>query len=242
LAAPGSKRSFTTSPGGREDLSPGDLIAGPGGVLYGVTSQGASTGCYVYVGCGAAFSLTPPATPGGPWTLNVIYTVEGSFYSGGATSLTMGANGVLYGTTAAGVYPCYQNECGTVYSLTPPTAPGDAWTQAVLHSFTGWPADGNNPNASLALGPNGQIYGTTYLGASQPCGQEHAGCGTVFELTPPASPGGAWTETVLHHFTGGSDGGEPFMTPVIAKDGALYGATGGYGNWGYGTVFIMRHP
>jgi hypothetical protein len=30
--------------------------------------------------------------------------------------------------------------------------------------------------------------------------------GTVFELTPPASPAGTWNETVLHTFTGGSDG------------------------------------
>jgi hypothetical protein len=50
------------------------------------------------------------------------------------------------------------------------------------------------------IGACGVLYGTTWLDGS--------GSGTVFQLTPPASPGGAWTETTPYSFTGGSDGGQ----------------------------------
>jgi len=292
--------------GGSDGYSPDNVITGSDGVLYGVTSAGASSGCFDYFGCGTVFSLTPPDTPGGAWTSSVLYTVEGSFFSGPATSLIIGPNQALYGTIGAGTDPCEMNLCGTVFSLAPPATPGGAWTQAVLHNFTGLPGDGDSPNAGLAMGPSGEIYGTTYLGEGHPCGQPQVGCGTVFELTPPASPGGdwtetilltfpgapaagepvagvaigkngvlygstryggqagclehagcgvvfalappvspggTWTETILHHFTGGADGGEPVMTPVIGKDGALYGTTGYHrGEANNGTVFVIRNP
>jgi hypothetical protein len=52
--------------------------------------------------------------------------------------------------------------------------------------------------ASLAIGTGGVLYGTTSAGAGT-C-FPYPGCGTVFSLAPPASPGGAWTESVLHSF------------------------------------------
>jgi len=61
----------------------------------------------------------------------------------------------------------------------------------------------------------------------------------VFELTPPASNGSAWTETTLHAFAGGSDGGTPYAG-VILEGGILYGTTTGIGNGSAassGTVF-----
>jgi hypothetical protein len=67
--------------------------------------------------------------------------------------------------------------CGIVFALTPPTAPGGAWTETVLHSFTGRDGDGAMPQGNLALGKNGVIYGTTVGGGA-------AGQGTVFELAP----------------------------------------------------------
>jgi hypothetical protein len=58
----------------------------------------------------------------------------------------------------------------------------------------------------------------------------------------------AQTETVLHTFTGGSDGGVPYSTLVADKEGDLYGTAQNYGNntWAYslyacGTVFEMTH-
>jgi hypothetical protein len=55
-------------------------------------------------------------------------------------------------------------------------------------------------------------------------------------LAPP-SPGGAWTQIVLHAFTG-SDGKLP-VGVAIASGGILYGITTSGGANGYGTVFAL---
>jgi uncharacterized repeat protein (TIGR03803 family) len=62
----------------------------------------------------------------------------------------------------------------TVYSLAPPASPGGAWTETILHNFTG--ADGANPYADVVIGSGGVLYGTTYIGGT-------ANLGTVFSLT-----------------------------------------------------------
>jgi hypothetical protein len=59
-------------------------------------------------------------------------------------------------------------------------------------------------------------------------------------LTPPASPGGSWSETVLHAFSGGDDGGLPLAGVIIGGNGVLYGSTTAYGGAGkYGTIFAL---
>ena len=35
------------------------------------------------------------------------------------------------------------------------------------------------------------------------------GCGAVYEISPPAQEGGAWTEKLIYSFLGGSDGDLP---------------------------------
>lgn len=54
--------------------------------------------------------------------------------------------------------------------------------------------------------------------------------------------GKAWTETVLHAFTGGTqDGAYPLSRPIIdPKTGALYGTTIGSGTNGGGTVYEVQ--
>ncbi|MGA9642193.1 MAG: choice-of-anchor tandem repeat GloVer-containing protein [Terriglobales bacterium] len=99
------------------------------------------------------------------------------------------------------------------------TAIAAAATQKVLYTFTGG-ADGAEPYAGLIFDPAGNLYGVTQNGGLY-------NGGTVFELTP--SPGGAWTETVLYNFTGGSDGADPTGDLVMDASGNLYGTvvTGG---------------
>jgi len=145
--------------------------------------------------------------------------------------VVIGAGGVLYGTTyLGGTYGA-----GTVFSLTPPSSTGDAWTIAVLYEFTGG-KDGAAPESGLVVGPGGTLYGTTALGGL-------SDFGAVFSLAPPESPGGAWSETVLYSFTGGNDGGTPFAGLLRATNGTLYGTTynGGANNNG-GVAFAVFPP
>jgi len=99
-------------------------------------------------------------------------------------------------------------------------------------------ADGGDPRGPVAIGSGGVLYGTTTGGGDPSCG-----CGTVFSLTPPASPGGSWMETILHEFTQGtSDGYAPNAGLVIGSGGVLYGTTAGGGTSNDGTVFSLTPP
>ena len=137
---------------------------------------------------------------------------------------------MLYATTTYGG----QSGQGTVFSLTPPTASGDPWTETVLYSFSG--RDGESPSGVLVFGANGALFGTTRLG-----GRNNAG--TVFSLTPPEAIGSQWTETVLHSFKGFPDGAYP-EGGLTLFNGVLYGTTVEGGNQhlefgGAGTVFSL---
>ncbi|HEY6765256.1 MAG TPA: choice-of-anchor tandem repeat GloVer-containing protein [Candidatus Sulfotelmatobacter sp.] len=94
--------------------------------------------------------------------------------------------------------------------------------------------------APVVIGSGGVLYGTT---ARSNNGQ---GLGTVFSLTPPATQGGSWTETILHEFSGPPGDGEfPLAGLLIGKGGALYSTTfsGGNGTGGCcGTVFSLTAP
>jgi uncharacterized repeat protein (TIGR03803 family) len=194
--------SFQGSPDGVSPEAP--LAAGEKGALYGTTYFGGTTGS------GTVFELQPPTVAGGNWTETVI----SNFEAGGAqptAGVVIGKGGALYGTTRLGGAFGY----GTAFELTRPVSPGGTWSQTVLHDFTDG-ADGADPFGQLILGPNGELYGTTCYGGS-------LNFGTVFELSRPAFPGGAWTETVLYNFTNGADGGYPTSGLAKDADGNLYG-------------------
>ncbi|HXM43049.1 MAG TPA: choice-of-anchor tandem repeat GloVer-containing protein [Bryobacteraceae bacterium] len=146
-------------------------------------------------------------------------------------SLAIGHAGVLYGTTGAGG----SFDEGTIFSLTPPTTSGGAWTETLLYSFGGFAGDALGPIAGVTIGRGGALYGTTGSGGAY-------GYGTVFELAPPASPTGAWTETVLHSFGAGEDGNAPYAGVAIDSNGVLYGTTEGGGTTTFGTVFSLAPP
>jgi len=199
-----------------------NVTAGANGVLYGTTQSGGASDR------GTVFQLTPPSAPGGAWTETVLYSFTGASDGGNPLcSMTLGSGGVLYGTASSG--GTMGN--GAVFELTPPTS-GGAWTETVLYSFTGQKGDGALPYAGVVLGNNGGLFGTTFSGGT-------VGQGTVFELKPPATPGGAWTEMVLHHFTGGDDGANPYAGLILSK-GMFYGTTTVGGASGYGAVFQLQ--
>ena len=224
------------------------------GTLFGTTYNGSDEYCGSD-GCGAVYSLAPPSSDGGPWVATALHVFTGPPNGDGSlAAVTMGPGGVLYGTTNFGGSgtACQisgtAGGCGVVFQLTPPSTPGGSWTESVIYSFTGQNGDGALPSGGVLVGKNGALYGTTQYGGSatagSPCtlfGFSGSGCGTVFRLTPPATSGGAWTETILHSFTGQSgDGAIPLAGLTQASGGLLYGTTSLGGSAGLGTVFSIK--
>jgi uncharacterized repeat protein (TIGR03803 family) len=168
-------------------------------------------------GPGRVFQLTPSGT------LNVLHRFIGSDGAVPHGRLIADAAGNLYGTTHNGGTSGY----GTVFQL------DSSGTLTVLHSFTGG-NDGAYPEAGLLADAAGNLYGTTYGGAA-------GGEGTVFQVTLSGAL------TVLHSFTGGSDGGRPVADLLADAAGNLYGTTGLGGATascpgGCGTVFELTAP
>jgi uncharacterized repeat protein (TIGR03803 family) len=147
-------------------------------------------------------------------------------FTGGANGanpycdLLLDSAGNLYGTTPGGGIG-FNTGFGVVFKLDP------AGNETVLHSFSGPPADGEEPVAGVIQDPAGNLYGTTAYGGS-------FNQGTVFKLDP------AGNETVLYSFSGGADGGVP-SNGALARDpaGNLYGATVHGGSFNQGTVFKL---
>jgi uncharacterized repeat protein (TIGR03803 family) len=104
----------------------------------------------------------------------------------------------------------------------------------VLNSFN--LTNGASPTGPLTFDSSGNLYGTTDAGGVGN-GCANNGCGIVYELSPSGS---TWTETVLHTFMNGNDGGGPQGGVIFDKTGNLYGTTlyAGGGN-GCGTIFEL---
>ena len=219
--------SFPGTPGGGF-LEAGLVLNSSTSVLYGTTADG---GAY---GWGTVYQLAPGT--GGTWTQTVLYSFNPIGVPGDGASpqanVIIGTGGVLYGTTTYGG----SSDDGTVFSLTP--AGGGLWTEQVIHSFGGTPADGAQPEAGLVLATSGVLYGTTYAGGT-------SGFGTVYQVAP--GTGSSWTERVLYSFTGLTDGGNPVAGLALnSTTQVLYGTTytGGLAvtgepGSGYGTVFQL---
>ena len=182
----------------------GGLLQASDGNLYGTTVSGGNGG-FNQVG-GTIFKITPVGA------LTVLFTFQadqgGHFTNGNQARAGMveGKDGFLYGTTLAGG----ASNQGVVFKIS------KTGTFQVLHSFCSLAgcADGSAPQAQLALGNDGNLYGTTLGGGS-------ANAGTVFRFTP------AGTLTTLHSLDGAGDGAEPFGGLIQASDGNFYGASEG---------------
>lgn len=58
-----------------------------------------------------------------------------------------------------------------------------SWAQyQILHHFAGGPGDGQNSTASLVIGKNGKLYGTTRVGGTNIGPQCPVGCGAIFSV------------------------------------------------------------
>ncbi|HWX20328.1 MAG TPA: choice-of-anchor tandem repeat GloVer-containing protein [Candidatus Binatia bacterium] len=195
-------------PGGNE-ANPEDstLVQGSDGTLYGTTGPRSGAN-------GVVFKLAPDGSG-----YAVLKTFAGSDGQEPDAGLLLASDGELYGTTRFGG----SYGLGTVFRL---GTDGSSFT--VLRSFSG--ADGSGPQAGLAEGCDGALYGTAGGGS--------AGGGVVFKLNKDGSAFGA-----VRNFSGSDTSGTGPGGPVVfGSDGALYGAAAGGGSGGAGTVFKMQSP
>jgi uncharacterized repeat protein (TIGR03803 family) len=199
--------------GGDSDQPWGPLTMDLSGNLYGTSLYGGTKNL------GTVFRLTPPTTGTGLWSNSILHS-----FSGGVSgcepegNVILDGRGRLYGqTTSCGG----TSNNGLIFRLTPPTGSGP-WVESVLHTFSSIDGGGGYPSLSFDAGAE-VFYGTSF---------GSGGYGLVFQLTPPPGGVGAWDETVLHTFTGGSDGGGPLGPIVWDANGVLYG-TGFDSNAGF---------
>jgi len=202
----GSFSSLATfSPNEHGNLVNGRLAEGPDGAFYGTARIGGPAGN------GTVFRVTSAGA------LSVVAAFNGTNGGQPMAPVTVGLDGVLYGTTYSGGQDYNGNHRGTVFRC---TIEGGLST---LHDF---PVgnQGYYPRSSLVQASNGVLYGTTDLSGS-------AGTyGTLFSI----STNGAWTNLLTFRLTNGTAFSD---SPVLASDGSFYGTTPGGGAARAGMVF-----
>ncbi len=211
--------------GGQDGAWPlGTPVADRAGNLFGTTLLGGPANL------GTIWELSPPAAGQTQWTETQLFAFGGKKILGSlpGTGLLRTGPAEFFGTTESDG----GHRCGNVFRL---RLEGSAWVFYPIYQFGAQSGDGCRPEAKLAEGPDGALYGTTRLGGS-------TGNGTVFKLTPPVSGSTGWIETVIWTFTG-TDGAYVSSTPVLDAAGNLYGtAESGSGSAVHGTVWELSPP
>jgi uncharacterized repeat protein (TIGR03803 family) len=230
---------------GPDGQYPSSALAFHAGSFYGATEYGGS-------GAGTIFELAPPASSGGAWTETVLYDFTDSKDSQNVAPngpLVIAPGGAIFTTAQGAPTVALGLRTGSVIALVPPGAPGGDWTEHEIYPFGFtqglWPFAG-------VVSEGGSLFGTTYYGGDEFCYSPN-GCGTVYELTPPAIQGNPWTETTIHTFTGSPSDGQSSQALTLGPGGVLYGTTpmGGAGmcpkaedggDLACGTVFQLTPP
>jgi uncharacterized repeat protein (TIGR03803 family) len=145
------------------------------------------------------------------------------------------ATGIFYGVTSYGG----ANGTGTVYQVSPPDATHHRYRYSVIYDF----APGVKAVTEGLLAVSGSVY--VVINQNGGAGCNKLGCGEVLGLTQPTQ--GKWTVTILHQFTGGSDGSFPTSSVVMDSHGRLYGVAenGGTGcekPGGCGVLYKLTPP
>ncbi len=148
---------------------------------------------------GAVFRVTPAGTV---TTLTGFPGFDGvSAYE--PYSVTAGSDGNFYGTSLEGG----SFDSGTIFQLTP------AGAVNILYNFSFQGSGPQNGYTNLVEGTDGNFYGTSTADGT-------AFYGTAYRITPSGEL------TLLHSFTGGSDGSSPGKL-ALGTDGNFYGTTPG---------------
>jgi len=137
----------------------GGLVWGKDGYFYGTTGFGGTN-----LGFGTVFKISTNGT------LTTLYNFHGTDGEEPSFRLIFGNDGRLYGTTSFGGSTAndpFGTGAGSVFSI----ATNGAYATLLLFQGT----NGSNPAASLVLGPDGNLYGTTPQGGP-------GGGGTIFRV------------------------------------------------------------
>jgi uncharacterized repeat protein (TIGR03803 family) len=193
----------------------GGLAWGPDGNLYGTTATGGTNG----LPYGTVFRVTTNGT------LTTLTNFNNSNGANPYAGLTLGPDGIFYGTTQAGG----ANNSGTVFKVT---------TNAILTTlYVFGTTNGISPETSLTLGPDGNFYGTTmqsyytlYTVFPGYTINIPSGGGTIYQITTNGAP------TVLVDFDYYS-GTYPNASLTLGADGNFYGGTYLGGDNNLGTIF-----
>jgi uncharacterized repeat protein (TIGR03803 family) len=184
LSPSGSTWTYTKlfqflGPGG---ATPGSILTvDASGNLYGTTTQGgkSTSACYGG-GCGLTYMLTPTAS--GPWTEHILHEFTGGEDGyNPSEGVVLDSAGNVYGTAYYGGSNSCGGGCGTVYELSPVSG---GWKFSRLFGFTS--STGTQPNGVI-VDVQGHVYGTTQGGPLATNCIYSYGCGTVFEVSPPAA-------------------------------------------------------
>jgi hypothetical protein len=203
------------------------LVADAKGRLYGTAPVG---GLHQ---SGVAFRLS--SSPTGVWSENVIFNFIADADGGRPqpNGLLLDSAGALYGATQFG-----GGGQGTIFKLSPPSNGTGFYAETVLYSFTGVNGDGIQPMGAPVFDSAGALYGATLQGGVY-------NEGAIFELAPPATQGGSWTESTLYSIAAtGADGYFPVAGLVLDAAGSLNGVTeiGGDASCNCGTAFRLSPP
>jgi uncharacterized repeat protein (TIGR03803 family) len=219
-ASAGTQIIYSFGGGADGEYIDSDLVMDSAGNLYGTSVQGGD------FGGGTVFALSPS---GSSWVHKVLYSFTGGADGGEPyKGVTLDAQGNLYGTAVTGGTGLVcEGGCGVVYKL---TKSGETWRQNVIYAFNGGD-DGSGPGSGVTFDKNGNLYGMTPTGGV-------FGLGVIYRLKPDHH--GGWSFSVLHAFTGGTDGSSASAGRMILdRLGNLYGVTTTGGANGQGVVFKL---
>jgi uncharacterized repeat protein (TIGR03803 family) len=202
------------------NLPAGSVVLAKNGNIYGVAQTGGANGQ------GAVYQLAPNSD--GTYTESVIFSFNVNDGAVPNSTPVQDANGNLYGTTRqGGDGACSSVGCGVVYKL---TSNGDGTrSETVLHELNG--RDGSTAIGPPAFDSAGNLYAVAEAGGAD-------SAGSIFELIPRVT--GPWSESVLHTFTGGTDGAAPLAGVTIDSSGNLFGTASGGGGKS-GVAFEIVH-
>jgi hypothetical protein len=201
--------------GGTDGANPASDLFSLSGTFYGTTALGGAGSCKLpdsNGGCGIFYQITPAGAK------TKLYDFQGGKDGAEPQGKLIHVGSAFFGVTEfGGGTGCGGVGCGTVFRLLPPAIVGGPWVEKVMYTFTGG-TDGEFPAGGLAA-YKGYLYGTTTKGGGTGCGG--SGCGTVFKVKI-VTPG---VDTIVHAFTGGSDGAYPFGTIIHVSTTGLIGNT-----------------